>query len=275
MATHCDVIQTFNYHACLPSLIAAKRARKPIVCTMMALFGREWRAMRPFPSGHGWEAWERFLITRSFDRTIFLSDFSHRLGLSFGASERRSQVISPGLDLANYAPAAEKEQVIFFSGKLEARKGIYDLLDIASRNPQMRFEVMGWGPESEEIQKKATPNIRFIPFERGEPLRRRFANASIFFFPSRAETFGFVLLEAMASGCAIVSSIDLPFAGAHVRAGNQQEMEAALLHLWNNPAQAARDGRNNIEISRQFTWPRYTKQLIDLYQSLLERPHYA
>jgi len=268
-ARRVDLIQTFNYHAALPALLAARHEAKPVVCTMMALFGKEWRSLRPPGAAFAWEKWERFLVRRRYDRTLFLSESSQQLGLRLGANAERSRVIAPGLDLAEYEPAAEKEQVIFFSGKLEARKGIYDLLAIAARQPDLRFEVMGWGPEEDAVRRAAPGNVRLLPFERGAPLRRRFGNASIFFFPSRAETFGFVLLEAMASGCAVVSSVDLPFAGQRVEPGNLDQMERALLDLWRDPARTAALGRRNYELARPFTWEWYTVQLLQIYGELL------
>src|SRR5262245_29689879 len=42
MARDVDLIQTFNYHACLPSLRAGKRLGKPVVCSILSLWSKEW-----------------------------------------------------------------------------------------------------------------------------------------------------------------------------------------------------------------------------------------
>lgn len=268
LAAGVDVIQTFTYHACLPALRAARRAGKPVVCTVMALFGEEWRSLRHPVPAHLWQWAEKYLVTRPYDRTIYLSETSRSLGARIGAPQDRAQVIPAGLQLDEYWADPQKERVIFFSGKLEARKGIDLLLEIARRRPELRFEVMGWGPGEAGIRARATSNVRFVPFQRGEPLRTRFSKSSIFFFPSRAETFGFVVVEAMASGCAVVSTLDLPFAGSRVAVDDVDAMEASLVKLWNSPELAARAGRDNLVRSREFTWERYTARLLDVYRAV-------
>lgn len=93
-------------------------------------------------------------------------------------------------------------------GRLAPEKNL-DLL-IASfkamraEHPTLVAVIVGDGPERARL-KKALPWVEFVGMQRGEALARHYASADVFVFPSTSETFGNVVLEAMASGLAVVS----------------------------------------------------------------------
>lgn len=268
MAQDADLIQTFNYHACRPSLKAAKRLGKPVVCGILGLFQGDWDLMR-WPLIAPLFSWmERRMVLSDYARVQFFSEHSRKLGLSLGVPAERTVVTNPGIDLSAYAPAHPKDNIVFFSGELDQRKGIDSLLDVARRLPHVRFRVMGWGRRQESIRRSAPSNVEFVPFERAG-LCRAFAAARIYLFPSRAETFGIALLEAMASGCAIVSSVPLEFAGLRVDAGDNAAMADAVDRLWADPDATACMGRRNVELAQQYNWDRYTNILMETYASVL------
>ena len=64
--------------------------------------------------------------------------------------------------------------------------------------------VVGDGPSREELQRKY-PDVVWRGYQFGAALSAHFASADCFVFPSRTETFGNVLLEAMASGLPVAS----------------------------------------------------------------------
>jgi len=265
-----DLIQTFSYHAALPSLVAGKWLGKPVVCMIMGLYNRVWREMRGPLLGRFFMAWERFLLKQDFSRFIFLSSYSRIMGIEMGVSPSRSIVNSPGIEVDKYGPSPEKDDVVLFVGKLEVRKGIYDFLEVARALPDIFFRVMGWGTEEGLVRKIAPSNVEFVKFVRGQKLREAFGRAKIFFFPSKSETFGLVLVEAMAAGCAIVSTIPLGFEGAVVRAGNREAMIQAISRLSADPEETSRIGRRNMELAKAYTWDRHTDLLLDIYAKVLQ-----
>lgn len=269
MAENVDLIQTFNYHACLPSLAVGKRLNKPVVCFILGLCQDAWNKLRTPLLGPIWAAWEKYTLTRDFSRIVFASEHSRSVGVSMGVKPFRSEVNCPGIELGSYAPANAKEDVVFFTGRLDERRGIDNVLATAQVLPHVKFRVMGWGPLEKKLRNIAPSNVEVLPFEREAPLRKAFASARIFFLPSRAETFGIALVEAMASGCAVISSAALEFEGLRVHADDREGMVAAVNRLWSNRDETARMGQRNVELAQQYSWDRYTTKMLKTYSQVL------
>ena len=272
-ATDVDLIQTFTYHACLPSLAAGRRLGKPVVCTILGLFHEVWKEMRGPLLGRAFMAWERYLVSRDWARLVFLSDYSRATGIALGARPERTLVIPIGIELDLYRPALDKERVVLFVGKLDVRKGVLEVLATAGSVSEARFRIVGWGHGEDALRRAAPPNVEFVPFERGPALREHFARASIFLLPSRAEGFPVALLEAMASGCAIISTLPLEFAGIRVPTGDQRALDDAVRGLWSRPDEAARLAARTVELAQDYTWGRYTSTLMDMYVAVLREKH--
>jgi glycosyltransferase involved in cell wall biosynthesis len=260
-----DIIQTYSYHACLPSLIAGRLLKKPVVCYMLAYFQDLWKEVSPPLIGRLRASWEHYLVTREYTRIIFPSRHTFDAALAAGVSPERATVNCPSIDLDQYGPALRKEDVVLFAGKLDPRKGIDDVLAVAQALPRVRFRIMGFGPEEERVRQASPPNVEFLEFKRGKPLRDAFANALIFLSPSMGETFGLSVLEAMASGCAVISSVPLKFEGFRVRHGDRSTMIRAIEALCGNREMASQMGASNVNLARQFSWTEHTRVLLDIY----------
>ncbi len=269
MARDKDLIQTFNYQAILPSWLAGKVLGKPVVCMNLGVYGRAWKEMRGPVVGRAIMMYEKFLVTRGFARSVFLSEYSLDRAVELGALAGRCRVIKVGIDLEKYVPADPKEHVILYAGKFDKRKGIYDVLTAARSLPRARFRVMGWGPGEREVRKAAPGNVEFVAFESGAPLRDAFSRASVFVLPSKAEGFPIALLEAMASGCAVVSTLPLEYAGEQVPQGDLHKLTDAIARLWDDPARVSAQGRRNRELAESYTWEQFSATLQCIYTEVL------
>ena len=91
---------------------------------------------------------------------------------------------------------------IFLSvGRVAVEKNIEAFLSLNLPGSKV---VVGDGPQLSDLRAKY-PNVTFVGAKHGEELARHYAAADVFVFPSRTDTFGLVLLEALASGLPVAA----------------------------------------------------------------------
>ena len=97
--------------------------------------------------------------------------------------------------------------LLLYVGRLSAEKEIERIKPILEGIPEARLALVGDGPHREALEKHfAGTNTFFVGYLAGTDLASAFASADAFIFPSRTETLGLVLLEAMAAGCPVVAA---------------------------------------------------------------------
>jgi glycosyltransferase involved in cell wall biosynthesis len=270
LAEDADLIHAFTYHAMYPSVRAGKRLGKPVVGGVLALFGDVWLEMRGPLIGRLWRRIERYLLGLPVDVKLHLSDFSLALSHRIGVDRPGDRVVVPGITHEQYYARDEKPYVLF-TGKLDVRKGIQVVLEVAERLPDVPFRVVGWGDAYDEVAAAAPPNVIMERRPEGrEHYLEALARARIFLFPTKVETFGLVLPEAMAAGCAIVSTSPLPFEGVRIGQDDVDGASKAVRALWDDPALCARCGKANQQIARQYDWNRYADELEQIYWRVID-----
>ncbi|MFN6558914.1 MAG: glycosyltransferase family 4 protein [Nostoc sp. ChiSLP01] len=97
--------------------------------------------------------------------------------------------------------------LLLYVGRLSAEKEIERIKPILEAIPEARLALVGDGPHRQALEKHfAGTNTHFVGYLIGRELGSAFASADAFIFPSRTETLGLVLLEAMAGGCPVVAA---------------------------------------------------------------------
>jgi glycosyltransferase involved in cell wall biosynthesis len=110
--------------------------------------------------------------------------------------------------------------------------------------------MVGDGPMLETYKKKY-PDVHFVGFKTGEALSRYYSNAEVFVFPSQWETFGIVMIEAMACGTPVA---------AYPCQGPQDVIDQGMTGFMNeNLKEAVSDclqlNRQSVEnYSKRWTW---------------------
>jgi glycosyltransferase involved in cell wall biosynthesis len=100
-----------------------------------------------------------------------------------------------------------EDTLFLYVGRLSAEKEIQQILPVLQAIPNSRIALVGDGPYRQELEKIfAGTNTNFVGYLRGNDLASAFASSDAFLFPSRTETLGLVLLEAMAAGCPVVAA---------------------------------------------------------------------
>jgi sulfoquinovosyltransferase len=95
--------------------------------------------------------------------------------------------------------------LLVYVGRLGAEKNLTLLKTLVERLPNVRLALIGDGPFAKYLRKYfAGTRTHFTGQLRGKELSEAFASGDIFVMPSESETMGFVVMEAMASGLAVV-----------------------------------------------------------------------
>ena len=113
-----------------------------------------------------------------------------------------------GVDTALFRPgpkptwaAAMAEPVMLYVGRLAVEKGLPDFLSLNRPGTKL---VVGDGPARADLER-AHPEVHFMGAKFGEQLAEVYRAADVFVFPSRTDTFGLVMLEALASGVPVAA----------------------------------------------------------------------
>lgn len=105
---------------------------------------------------------------------------------------------------------AADAMVVLYVGRIAREKGLEHALramqQLSTNAPQIRFVFVGDGPYEAELRAAAPSSAIFTGRLSGAPLSTAYASSDVFLFPSVTDTFGNVLLEAMASGLVVVSA---------------------------------------------------------------------
>ncbi len=173
----------------------------------------------------------------------YLRRFHNRTGATLAPTEalradlaahglRNVEVLGRGIDTELFTPARrdarlradwgveEDAPAVIYVGRLAAEKNLqlavrafHALRDV---QPGARFVLVGDGPLAARLHAEH-PDFIFCGMRTGTELAAHYASGDLFLFPSLTETFGNVLLEALASGLAVVA-YDHAAASQHIRA---------------------------------------------------------
>jgi glycosyltransferase involved in cell wall biosynthesis len=166
-----------------------------------------------------------------------------------------------GVDTELFRPGAPLENdwsrpVFMYVGRVAVEKNIGAFLGLELPGTKV---VVGDGPQREALRRRF-PSVVFTGAKIGEELAAHFRSADVLVFPSRTDTFGLVLLEAMASGTPaaafpVEGPVDVVDPG---RSGVlSEDLRAAALAA----LELSRD-----EVRRhalEFSWERATAQFLD------------
>ena len=97
--------------------------------------------------------------------------------------------------------------LLLYVGRVSAEKQIDEIKPVLEAIPEACLAIVGDGPNREALQEHfAGTKTNFVGYLQGLELASAYASADAFIFPSRTETLGLVLLEAMAAGCPVVAA---------------------------------------------------------------------
>jgi phosphatidylinositol alpha-mannosyltransferase len=204
------------------------------------------------------------------------------------------KVIPNGVDVPRFASAVpvarwqDGTPNVLFVGRLEPRKGVLDLLKahriLRKTGSGNRLLFVGSGPQEREARRyvatRGLQEVEFLGRVSDAEKAQLFRTVDVYASPATGgESFGIVLLEAMAAGAPIVASdihgykgvVRRDREGLLVPPHEPKQLAKAIARLLGDPdlrAQMSTAGRDRAE---QFSWPRVAARVEDYYGFVIRR----
>ena len=168
--------------------------------------------------------------------------------------------------------------LLLYVGRLSAEKEIENIKPVLESIPNARLALVGDGPNRQALQAHfAGTNTNFVGYLQGLELAAAFASADAFIFPSRTETLGLVLLEAMAAGCPVVAAgtggiTDIVTDGENGYLFNPARKDGAIeatQRLLANQAERDTLRANARAEAERWGWAAATRQLQQFYRKVV------
>ncbi len=275
-ARNSDIIQTSSGNTGFPSWAASKITKKPVCLMVCHIFGRYWKDVQGPLKGRLFEFMEKMFLARSYDATVFLNSSSKRIGKEIGIDVKNTYVLNPGIDFNKFQIGGiKKEPFVMTVGNFSMNKptvkikGIEYVLEAARELPDIKFVVVGTGEYMAKLEKNASKNIQFFSNLSDNELIKLYNKALVYCAPSLAEGFGFTILEAMGSGSAVISSIDLGQRGKVIRPKNTEDIVKEVRKLIDNPTMAKSIGKQNKKVAKKFLWEKFVDGIEKIYEPLV------
>jgi phosphatidyl-myo-inositol alpha-mannosyltransferase len=208
---------------------------------------------------------------------------------ALGVPARRFAIVPNGVEVARFTDPTPLPELadpgrptLLFVGRLERRKGLDPLIRAFTRlkteEPDLRLLVVGEGPERDRCAALLPAALRddvvFLGRVSDRELAGCYAAADLYVSPALGgESFGIVLLEAMAAGRTVVAS-DLPgyrsvvsdgVTGRLVPPGDPVALAAAIGELLAQPARRAALAREGRRAAARYDWPVVAAQVREHY----------
>jgi glycosyltransferase involved in cell wall biosynthesis len=295
-----DIIHSLETHNTF-SLQAARAKvnhRSRLVVTV-------WETIAGRGESHPYRTAGKRFVTRHADAFLAVTERTRRMLLAEGVDDARIRVIPMGIDLSHFVPRKpdperwrewgkqEGELVVLCIARLVEEKGTFDLLKAVCRlkveRPELKIRLVlaGSGPKKQEWQAwvaraRLSNAVVFAGQYPYEAIPSLMASADAFALasvptPAWEEQFGYVLVEAMASGLPIVTTESgaIPeVVGDAARLApprNSTALAAALAEVLTDKALRSRlRDKGIIRASQRYDGRVVCRKILDLYQSLLK-----
>ena len=217
--------------------------------------------------------------TRMASHYLCASTFTKRSMIEHGTIPSDITVIPYGVDLSKFCPAAlatcnagDGTLRLLFVGRINQRKGIKYLLEAIRLlgNAKIHLTICGRVVDDLSLFRPFADRVTIRPNVSVAELVAAYRQADLFVFPSIAEGFGQVLLEALASGLPILSTThtaapDLIESGKHgfiVEPRRPDLLAERITWALTHPAELAEMKLRARERAEQFTWTRFRSEVV-------------
>ena len=270
--------------ACLPM------ARRAGIRTVATIHGLDWQRAKWGKLGSAYIKHGEKAAAKCADEIIVLSRSAQDY---FEQIYNRSTVFIPnGMNPKEYRPVGEiekrwgleKNSYILFLGRLVPEKRPELLIDAfkSINTTNKRLVIAGGSSDTSEYERqlheraKGDSRILFTGFVTGKPLAELYSNAYCYVLPSDVEGMPMSLLEAMAYGCACVTSDIsecsdvLGETGAIFTRGDVAALREVLTALLSNPAYVTKLGaKAKARLESEYDWDSVVERTFEVYKGVI------
>ncbi len=235
----------------------------------------------------------RIAMTRVLDHAgavlIGCRSFADEVTQRLGTEPVRFTIVPGAVDVARFTPSVRNtsEPVLLYHGRVDARKGVLDMLaalaPLAREGLRFRLIISGIGPSYDEAASSIKElgledHAEMTGYVQYENVPAIYAQADIFVSPTYAEGFSNTILEAMASGLAIVSCravgvmdcITDGITGLLTEPGDVAALAHSLRRMLTDKRLRDRLAQAGLEECRQkYSWQSVGRQIMDIHQARL------
>jgi glycosyltransferase involved in cell wall biosynthesis len=274
-------------------LLSRTGVRVPSVFSFHTLYGefvKQYRLLKPLSAVLWW-------LTREYhnraDVNLTVSTVAQVELVKRGF--QRVRLWPPAVDSSLFHPGARSQEmrarlanghssdkVLLTVSRLAPEKNVVFLADVLDHVPDACLAIVGDGPQRAELERRfAGRRAHFMGYLKGRDLAAAYASADAFVYASETETMGNVILEAMASGCAVVapnaggipSLLTSGESGLLYEPGEvQQAVHCTRLALEGGPF-PSRLGRGARDWVESWNWSRSIDQVRTTYQESIDQFH--
>ena len=227
---------------------------------------------------------------------IAVSRFARQTIASFTGEGKNLRIVPNGVDTENFTPRTNGDRMdpnqILYVGFMRRVKGVDVLLQsmqlVVKQNPKLKLVLVGGGvyrhSQAQELELRQMAkelgiekNISFVGIKTPAEVARYMRQSAVLVLPSRMETFGAVLVEALACGTPVVATscggttdIVDDNVGRLVPIENAGELAEAILDIVSNRSRFDSQKLRDYAVSN-FGWTDIARRTADLYSEAIKK----
>ena len=212
------------------------------------------------------------------DYIITISDYSKETLINNGIEEEKVYVNNLGFDPSLFKPKMNYRDngkfKILFVGQISVRKGIKLLIQAFNQLKLKNAELIliGGLADGKSLIDKNNSKIKYVSYCTHQELVTHYQDADIFVLPSYTDSWGMVVIEAMACGLPVIVSENTGSkeaivdnrSGFIIKVGDVKALEEKLLYFYNNRDITKPFGVKSHKLAEKYTWEDYEKRVKDI-----------
>ena len=288
-----DLIHAEGHMSLIPCSAAAILRKKPVIATVHDLYLTDWRKMYKSMASFAGAPFELLSCKMPFDKMLTVnSSIREKMIDMLKMDSKNIQILHSGIDTKYIDSIKGKntDNSIVYVGRLVPQKNVDVLIrayatlsaDIRKNN---QLKIIGEGSERlklEQLAKELHVNVNFVgKIERHEDVLKEVKAASLFVLPSRRESFGITILEAMQSEVPVISTategprdhIKNGENGFLVGIGDHKELASKISEILTNKKLHKNLSKNGRDYAMKHDWENITKNVASVYKKVYESKH--